>query len=117
MCLVCFTNYIKQGLVYYPLPYMELMPEFQCYDHVTTRWETCEPSDFCGQNVRWRYNYDAPTSLNNWVEKLDLACQPPEHIGYIGSAYFVGVLISVLLIPRLADVHGRKRPMLYCQIG
>ena len=34
----------------------------------------------------------------------------------MGSAYFVGVLFSVLIIPRLADVHGRKIPVLICQI-
>ena len=48
------------------------------------------------------------------MPKLDLVCEPPEHVGYIGSAYFVGVLISVLTIPRLADVYGRKKPILIC---
>ena len=117
MTSILFTNYIKQGLVYYPLPYMELMPQFKCFNHVTNLFELCEPEDFCGKDVLMKYDYDAPTSLHNWVEKLDLACLPSEKIGYIGSAYFVGVLASVLVIPRLADIYGRKRPILYCQVG
>ena len=114
MTSILFTNYIKQGLVYYPLPYMELMPTFKCFNPKTNVFETCEPEDFCGKEILWKYDYNAPTSLHNWVEKLDLACLPSENIGYIGSAYFVGVLISVLVIPRIADIYGRKRPILYC---
>ena len=92
------------------------MPQFDCYNHISTRWEICEQKDFCGTNARWRYNYDAATSLHNWVEKLDLACQPTEHIGSIGSAYFIGCLVSVVVATRLADVYGRKRPMLLSQV-
>ena len=75
MSVILFANYIKQGLVYYPLPYMELAPQYLCYSHVTAAWEACEPADFCGKPYAlWKYNYDEATSLHNWVEKLDLAC-------------------------------------------
>ena len=42
MSIILFGNYIKQGLVYYPLPYMELAPQYLCYSHVTAAWEVCE---------------------------------------------------------------------------
>ena len=75
MSSITFGNYLRQGFVYYPLPYMELLPEFDCLDTATGQWSTCTKEDFCGKfGVHWRYNFDAMTSLHNWVEKLDLVC-------------------------------------------
>ena len=48
-------------------------------------------------------------SLHNWVEKLDLTCQPGWKIGMIGSAVFIGWFVTLLFVPRLSDVYGRKK--------
>ena len=32
MCFITFGSYIRHGISYYPLPYMELLPEFDCKD-------------------------------------------------------------------------------------
>lgn len=36
-------------------------------------------------------------------------------VGTIGSAYFVGLLLSMFILPRIADLYGRRRPILVCQ--
>ena len=36
-------------------------------------------------------------------------------MGIIGSAYFVGLLVSMLVLPRIADLYGRKTPIIICQ--
>ena len=46
---------------------------------------------------------------------MSLECLSPEQIGSIGAAYFIGCLISVVVATRLADVYGRKKPMLVSQ--
>ena len=75
MCSITLGGFIRSGFVYYPLPYMELLPQFDCLDQVTDTWQLCEPDDFCGKtDIEWRYNFDAPTSIHNWVQQLDLAC-------------------------------------------
>ena len=35
-----------------------------------------------------------------------------EQIGFIGSVSFVGIMVSVLTLPRLSDLYGRKWPIL-----
>ena len=62
-------------------------------------------------------NYDDPKSLYNWVETLDLKCiintlkfigESTEVIGMLGSAFFIGWVISNIFVPRLGDIYGRK---------
>ena len=38
---------------------------------------------------------------------MDLECQPPGKIGLLGAAYMLGWAVSILWLPRLADIHGR----------
>ena len=49
-----------------------------------------------------------PEYLDNWVNKLDLLCEPKYKIGLIGSMYFVGVITSLTFVPVMADRCGRK---------
>ena len=53
MSSIVFANLLKNGLVYYPLPYLTLMPEFDCYNHISARWEKCTPKDFCEKDTTW----------------------------------------------------------------
>ena len=89
---------------------MELFPEYTCTkDGLIENTYTCEPSDFCDNpNVTATVNWDADKSLHNWVEQIDLTCVSSEKIGYIGSIYFVGIVISSLTLPRISDLYGRK---------
>jgi len=50
----------------------------------------------------------ASGALHNWVEKLDLPCEKSSKIGLLGSAYFIGWVCTLLVLPRLADTYGRK---------
>ena len=50
--------------------------------------------------------------MHNWVEQLDLTCVSSQKIGFIGSIYFVGIIISVTILPRISDLYGRKWPII-----
>ena len=45
-----------------------------------------------------------------------MACESHSAVGKIGSAYFVGLVIGCLFIPRLADLYGRKWFIIICNI-
>jgi len=45
--------------------------------------------------------------LDNWVEKLGLLCKSDSQIGFLGSCFFIGVIASILWVPKASDAHGR----------
>ena len=53
--------------------------------------------------------WDHYSSIHNWIEQLNLTCTPKLQVGLIGSSFFLGWAISCLIIPILADKHGRKK--------
>ena len=77
----------------------------------------CEPKDFCDDStVTATVDWSEQTSLHNWVEQLDLTCTSDSAIGFIGSVYFIGIMISVLTLPRVSDLYGRKWVILGCSL-
>ena len=46
--------------------------------------------------------------MYNWVEKFDMLCESKTKVGLLGSSFFVGILVGLLFVPRLADMYGRK---------
>lgn len=46
--------------------------------------------------------------LENWVPKLGLLCEKKDRLGLLGSAFFAGILIGMMIVPHLADKYGRK---------
>jgi MFS family permease len=50
-------------------------------------------------------------SLDNWVDRFDLACVPTYKIALMGSMYFAGTTIFNLLVTRMGDIYGRKWPV------
>mmetsp|Transcript_13266 Transcript_13266/g.18070 ORF Transcript_13266/g.18070 Transcript_13266/m.18070 type:complete len:164 (-) Transcript_13266:187-678(-) len=116
--IVCMANMIRNAFFYFPLPYLELYPEYICTDTSKPGSDThvCEPKDFCDNpDIEHTINWDASTSLHNWVVPLDLTCKSHEAVGFIGSIYFIGLMISAFTLPRLADLYGRKWVILGCQ--
>ena len=37
-----------------------------------------------------------------------MQCATDTELGYIGSAFFVGTFVGSFVLPRLADIYGRK---------
>ena len=67
--LVNGGNYIRAAMTSYPLPYMELYPQYLCHDIGSTKKFECTPSDFCGNpKVRYEVDWSSNKSLHNWVE-------------------------------------------------
>ena len=92
--------------MYNSLSYLELAPQYVCFDG--TEWLSCKPADFCGTNIQYRIDYSCPTCLHNWVEKLSLTCEPKWKIGLLGSSLWMGWVLSLLFLPRIADIRGPR---------
>ena len=61
--------------------------------------------------MQWRPVKDGEY-IYNWVEKLDLLCKPASHIGFLGSCLFIGIMLSIVWIPSVSDIYGRRLPIL-----
>lgn len=106
ICGLCGFGYIE-----YMTGYLELLPQFNCkIDGVWT--DNCSTDQICqGQTTNqteYYIYYNNHTSLYNWVKPLDLVCTPPVKLGLLGSMYFAGWALTILIIPYLADKYGRK---------
>jgi MFS family permease len=64
---------------------------------------------FCDNpNLFHRVDWNDEGSLHNLFEQLDLACSSKAQVGFIGSSLFIGWVLSSLIMPRCADIFGRK---------
>ena len=78
----------------------------------------CKPEDFCEDPTVTSYmpNMELADSYDNWILKYDLTCGSKMQIGIIGSSPFIGWVFTLMFIPRLADIFGRYRIMLVCNL-
>ena len=117
LSLICMGSEFRSAATNFPLPLLELAPKYECLDSDSNTWYRCVPVEFCAnQSIEHRVDYDHVESLDNWFEKLDLACASPQTVGLIGSALFLGMACGCLVIPRFADIYGRRRIILACQL-
>jgi MFS family permease len=91
------------------LPFFVLEPEFLCRnknDPMNT-FLPCTVETVCDED-----NYERIISPLNevvtWVNDFDLICTNRYLIYIISSSYFVGMILSNLLTPRLCESYGRK---------
>ena len=73
--------------------------------------EICTQENICAGDARilsWAVDFSNDRSLHNWVEQLDLMCEPEWKGGLLGTAFYFSWCLALLVIPRLADKIGRK---------
>ena len=73
----------------------------------------CEATEICASekptpDFKWRIDFSNDISLHNWVDQFGLYCTPKLEISFIGSSFFVGAFVGSFMLPRAADVVGRK---------
>ena len=73
-------------------------------------WKQCTQEEICVEHLdksQYHADKDDQEYLQNWIQKLDILCTPQAKIGFIGSAFFLGVISCIMVIPSFADKHGR----------
>jgi hypothetical protein len=99
----------------YGLSVLEKEPKHFTCQHVTesgeTVWTDCKKAEICDKGLS-HDQFQPDTSddeyIYNWVDTLDLLCEPKYKVGLIGSMYFIGLCIAFTFVPLLGDQCGRK---------
>ena len=79
-------------------------------DEHQVRWKSCNREEICAEKMTpdfYRPITTDPEYIDNWVVKLDLLCKSQSQIGFIGSCYFIGIIIAIAWVPRYSDIYGR----------
>ena len=82
-------------------------------------WKKCTKKEICAERLpphKYRFIKSDPEFLNNWVQKMDILCQPQSEIGLLGACFFVGVILSIMWMPKYSDKHGRY-PIILTTLG
>ena len=57
----------------------------------------------------YEVNYEASRqNLYNWYTSLGLVCLDKSATGWIATSCYIGIFVSVIFIPRLGDILGRR---------
>lgn len=113
---IVVAGMLSGAFINYSLYYFTLSPIYLCENYGgQTGWTTCTQKEICDMttnklrtDVKHKVYYDDNRSLHNWLEQFDLTCASDETIGRIGSSFFVGTFLGSFILPRAADVVGRK---------
>ena len=95
------------------LQFLEKMPNKLECSSGAGKWSQCSQQQICkgkknGENVSYRAVSDDPEYIVNWVDKLGLLCESHQRIGFLGSSYFIGVVVALMFVPAMSDRIGRR---------
>lgn len=101
------------GIIVYIIHFMEAQPTYVCsYEAGFPQGKTfkCLPDDFCKPNTKLfhRVDWSNPESIKNYITDFHLECITKVELGLMGTVLFIGYTISCLILPRLADIKGRR---------
>ena len=57
----------------------------------------------------YRPNMALEDSYDNWIMRYDLHCASSSKIGMIGSSFFLGWVLTLMILPRISDIYGRQK--------
>lgn len=106
--------YVSNGYIFYALTYLELWPDYICDPKIDKK--DCNRELMCKNPDNYNLihvDWSSTRSLENWVDRLDLICQPNWKVGLLGSMYLLGWSLACLVVPRLGDLYGRRWPYIF----
>ena len=59
-------------------------------------------------STNFEIDYSTNKSTRNWIEQFNLGCVSEYELSLIGSMFLAGAWIGSFILPRLADIKGRK---------
>lgn len=120
-CILMSTEAFIALPIIQGLQFDELIPDaFRCRAAGdSTEWFKCDKEFICDRKLEKNLFTPVrsdPAYFENWVEHFSLLCEPEYRIAMLGSLNFVGVLLTVLPVPYIADKHGRKKVLVSTMI-
>ena len=95
-------------------------PSMSCSDLSTNETKPCTIEQACSIGTLTNpsngthsisIDWEDSNSLNNWIVEFDLLCDSSVQVGMFGTAFFLGLLIAVVLFLRIGDLYGRINTM------
>ena len=99
------------AFILYSIAYFTKVPPLVCQLKSTGgEWFSCEKDDACDNASLYNIKGDpaADTTMTNWTSEIDLYCTGDFEMSLIGSMFFVGCFLGSFVLPRCADIYGRK---------
>jgi len=90
------------------------LPDYKCTNNYTGEVFACKPHDFCGKKdeISYEVDYSHEESLRNWIVTFELECKPKYYLGFTGTCYFAGYILSTFFVLPFSDYIGRKKIMM-----
>lgn len=100
---------LSGSTILYNIQYMIMEPAYKCLNDDLITYRKCTKEEICtNSTLKWEVDFSKVESLNNWTQQLDLYCTPSYQLGLFGSMFFFGAFIGSFILPRLADLVGRR---------
>ena len=115
----CFNKSVALLLV--SMSFLSKVPqEYFCkYANSPNTEVICKPANFCDNEsvLSYRPNMALSDSYDNWVGRFGLECASKSKIGFLGSSFFIGWIVTLTFLPRLSDLYGRQKIIVCGNIG
>jgi MFS family permease len=110
--ILCILSGCMSTTFIYTMPFLQKVPTLICTDGKGIE-RFCDTDAICHDgaldpHANWKVDYDSPDSTHNWVTQMELYCESKFKIGLLGSMYFLGFVLSGIIL-LLVDVYGRKK--------
>jgi len=98
------------AFILYSIVYFTHVPPMLCQTTPDASWTSCTIDVACNSADTYAYKPDPNSieTLTNWVSELDIYCLSDFDKSLIGSMFFVGTFSGSFVLPRAADVYGRR---------
>lgn len=110
------TGINSVGFWFYQMGYLMQKPKYACEMAPGVSADICTSELICAKDERilsWSIDWDGEASLHNWHLEYDLMCWPKESIGFFCALFWLGWCCTLLWVPRLGDIYGRKYLIAY----
>ena len=99
------------AFILYSIVYFAHIPKMLCRTVKNpVNWTSCDIEDACNSvdTLAYKPDPDDVETMTNWISTMDLYCLSSLDQSLIGSMFFVGTFTGSFVLPRAADIYGRK---------
>ncbi len=104
VAVACWISLVTFMCFTFTVPYLLQKPQLECFEG--GHWENCDAKIVCEGVSLVKYRFKDADRRYNFVTEFGLLCKDTEAT-FISSAYFIGSILSCLIVNTLSDVFGR----------